>query len=128
MSTGTYNLLNCITQIISALATVSAVCVALYLSRDARRIRLDISAGIRVMVSMGQKVSDAPVYVMIEAVNLSLRPVTIVCYGWVLGRWRKSQFIQTPANDALSSAIPCRLTDGESAKFLIPRPGLPAEC
>lgn len=108
----------------SAIGTISAVIVSLFLAqKDKPKLKIDSS--IRLMIS--EAIDGNPEYLVIEVVNIGIRPTKIVAIGWTIGLFRKKSFIQIvgKGNDDLvanlySSDFPIVLNDGEEAKWLIP--------
>jgi hypothetical protein len=99
-----------------------AVAVSLYLARHDKRIRLEVNAGHRVIVTAGQK-GPHPEYLVIRIVNIGHREAQITNIGWKVGIFKKQHAIQTTIRDGISSPLPARLWDGEEASYLIPLEG-----
>lgn len=103
----------------SALGTISAVIVALYLARRDKQIRLHIAAGHRVILSQGQE-GPPPQYLAIRITNIGYRDVLITGIGWRIGLFKKSYAVQTIPRDGISSALPIRMQDGDEACYYLP--------
>lgn len=107
----------------SAFGTLSAVIVSLCLARRDKSVRLEVSAGYRMMVTQGVKELH-PEYLVINIVNIGHREAQITKVGWKIGLFRPQYAFQTTmTGDGISSPIPVRLKDGEGAKFFIPLDG-----
>lgn len=114
-----WQLINSFADWFSALGTIGAVIVALYLARQDKRIRLRVSAGHRIIVSPGIK-GDPPQYLAIRITNVGHRDVQVTGIGWRIGMFRKFYADQTIISDGLSSTLPVRLRDGDEACYYIP--------
>lgn len=115
----TWKFINTFAPWFSALGTISAVILALYLARRDRNIRLEISAGHRIIVTPGVP-APYPEYLSIYVVNVGHREAQLTNIGWKTGIFKKQHAVQTPPNNEFSSPLPIRLKDGEEAKYLIP--------
>ena len=94
------------------------VIVSIYLARRDKNIRLDVSAGHRLLVTPGVK-GPHPEYVCIMVVNIGHRCAELTGIGWKVGMFKKRHAVQTTSIDGLSSQLPIRLKDGEEAKYFI---------
>ena len=103
----------------SALGTIGAVIVALYLARQDKRIRLRVSAGYRNIISPGTE-CDPRKYLAIRITNIGHRDVQIVGIGWRIGLFRKFYADQLIISDGLSSTLPIKLRDGDEASYFFP--------
>ena len=120
MNQETWKFINSFAPWLAATGTISAVVVSLYLARTDRRLRLDVSAGLRLMISQGDE-PPFPEYLSIRVVNVGRRDAQITAIGWKAGIFSRQQAIQTTnPEDRLSSPLPVRLRDGEEANYLIP--------
>ena len=89
-----WNLINSFTPWFLPFWTISAVVVALYLSRkDKPKIR--ITNEIKILISMLEE--SRPKYIIIEITNIGIRPVKIISVGWTVGLFKKQHFIQIPS-------------------------------
>jgi hypothetical protein len=91
------------------------------LARQDKRVRLDVSAGHRLLITPGQ--TGRPEYLVIRIVNVGHRETQIINIGWKVGLIKKQYAIQTTIQDGLSSPLPARLRDGDEAKYYIPLEG-----
>jgi hypothetical protein len=114
-----WQLINSFADWFSALGTIGAVIVALYLAGQDKRIRLRVSAGHRELVSQGLK-GPPPQYLTIRVTNVGHREVQVTGIGWRIGLFKKSYAQQTIMVDGVSSTLPVRLRDGEEAVYYIP--------
>jgi len=119
MTEANLNLVNAIAAIASAIGTVAAVIVALYLARKDERIRLRVSNGIMMAASMGpvQKVLGLEFHVSVT--NLGRRPASLNGIEFQVGLFKKRKkhfFILFPM-DPYNTTLPKTLSDGEQASF-----------
>lgn len=115
----TWKFVNTFAPWLSAIGTLSAVTLSLYLARRDKNIRLKVSAGHRIIVGPGSQ-EPYPEYLSIHVVNVGHRDAQIINIGWKVGILQKRYAVQSTVQDRISSSIPVRLKDGEEAKFLIP--------
>jgi len=118
--TETWKFINTFAPWLSALGTFTAVFVALYLASRDRQIKLRVYAGVMVIATAGKPPAENEECVLINAVNLGRREVTITNIGWSTGLFRKRFFVQMFPPHYLSSKMPIRLHDGEEASYYIP--------
>lgn len=124
MDKETWQFVNTFAPWLSALGTISAVIVSLYLAAKARRLDLKVTATLNTLVQISMSSRD---YVTISAVNLGAREVTITGIGWSLP-FKKLKLWQVPGAPEYSSKLPVRLQYGESANFFMhAKPGMGEE-
>jgi hypothetical protein len=111
----TWQFINTFAPWLSALGTISAVIVSLYLATRDRRISLKVSAGVKIIMQGGH----SETFIGVSAVNMGRREVTITGIGWQTGLFRKREFVQLGFSPH-SSDLPARLQDGETANYFIP--------
>lgn len=99
---------------VSGIGSLCAVITALYLSRDAYRIKLTGFVGIRTLIS-GRGVSGD--YVSVSATNIGHRETTIRSIATRTGIVRKRYAAVLTFNEGLSSKLPITLSDGEEANW-----------
>lgn len=114
-----------VTNWLTAIGTVGAVVVSLYLARRDARVILEIGAGHRIMMPgvPGQPVEE---YISFSATNVGRRPATISYVGWRFGnRGRFSRYFAFGAKFSVQllenlsgSQIPATLQDGEAWTYL----------
>nr|WP_320165904.1 hypothetical protein [uncultured Methylophaga sp.] len=115
----TWKFINTFAPWFSAIGTISAVILSLYLARRDKNVRLEVSAGHRLIISPGDS-EPFPEYLSIYVVNVGHREAQLTNIGWKVGIFKKRYAVQSTINDGLSSPLPVRLKDGEEAKYLIP--------
>ncbi len=105
---------------LSAIGTIAAVIVSLYLARRAGRADVRVSAAIMNLISPGQKPADAPEFFDIRAVNHGFREVVIQGIMWRLRGLKPKFYFVIPPADPYSTRLPVRLQYGERAQFMFP--------
>lgn len=111
-----------LSQALAAAGTFAAVFVSLYLARKNSRPTLRVEASHVALIEQGVGVQDR--YFRVSVANAGAIPVTVVSYGYTVGRIRKAYFIQTLAAGVAaiySASLPARIEPGSSATFLHPR-------
>jgi len=103
---------------LSALGSLSAVILSLYMSRQDKRISLDISAGYKVAVNPNSN-STPENLLHIHIVNIGYKNVQIHQLGWKTGFFKNKDFIFLLDKQPYSDNIPKRLEFGEEANFFI---------
>ena len=102
---------------VSGLGSLSAVIVALYLSRSAQRVRLRGYCGLRVVIGGGVPPQDI---VSIRVTNIGNRGTIICNISMHVGLFKKRLAIITLTKDQYSVGIPYPLTDGQEGHWGIP--------
>lgn len=112
MNHETIRTINSFAPWLSAVGTILAVGTTIYFARIDKRIRINLSAGYRLLASgPGNSIGRT---ISIVATNIGIRPVTICQFGWEFGRIRKRHLLQF-ANNSISDLLPITKRDGESA-------------
>ena len=101
----------------TAIGTVSAVIVALYLSRRERRPRLAVEAAITLHPALGEIIGEAPRGVTTVATNTSIVPITTSNFGWRIGFVRRFFMSQIPPMGVSAAA---KLEHGEQKMIVFP--------
>ncbi len=117
----TWKFINTFAPWLSAIGTIAAVVVSLYLARQGSSIKLNITAGHRLRATPGIK-GPYPEYLVINIVNIGYRDVQITNIGWKIGFFKKQMqhAIQLIEPDGMSSPLPVWLKYGEQANYFIP--------
>lgn len=121
MTRETWQFVNTFAPWLSALGTLAAVIVSLYLASTRAKLKLRITAGHRVLAGLGT--GFFPDYLLIEVVNVGFRTARVTSVGWKVGLLKKSHAIQVVENNEYSSPLPVDLCDGQEARYLIPFEG-----
>jgi len=116
----TWEFINTFSGWLSALGTLLAVVISLYLARRDRMIRLHVSVGLRQLVVPGQ--GSFTDLVTINIVNRGYRAVTVTGIEWHIGFFRRVNFVQVPPSNSISAKLPIKLSDGDEAalRFSLP--------
>jgi hypothetical protein len=117
LSQDTWRFINTFSPWLAALGTIAAVLVSLHLARRDKKIRLEVSAGHRIIITSGVP-APYPEYLYIHIVNIGHREAQITNIGWKAGFLRKRHAVQATVHE-MSSPIPVRLKDGEEAQYFI---------
>jgi hypothetical protein len=119
----TWKFINTFAPWLSAIGTIAAVWVSLYLARQ-ERMKLYVGAGHRLIFTPGQKGPHSE-YIVIHIVNIGNREAQITNIGWKVGFFKKQRqyAIQVIEPDGLSSPLPVLLRYGEQANYYIPLGG-----
>ena len=124
ISDKTWIFINTFAPWFSAIGTVSAVIVSLYLARKSKP-KLTVRVGHRIIITPGMK-GPFPEYVAFSITNIGGRILKITNLGWKIGlfRWKidllkEKTAIQPTIRDELSNTIPIDLKDGEMANYFI---------
>lgn len=124
MTHETWKFVNTFAPWLSAIGTLAAVIVSLYLASTRAKLKLRITAGHRMLAGLGT--GRFPDYLLIEVVNEGFRPARITGVGWKVGLFKRKYAIQVVDKGEYSSQLPVDLHDGQEAKYLIPF-GVPAD-
>lgn len=122
-----YQALSLVIDSLTAIGTVGAVVVSLYLARQDGRLRIRVRAGIRHVINVPGVDHTTP-YLSITATNLGRRQATVTGFAWrrgLLPSWSpflpRGYGIQL-GGTSLSTEFPSSLTDGGEARLLVPLP------
>ena len=119
LSKAQWELFNSFSSWLSAIGTIAAVVVSLWLASRSIRPKAKVSVGHRLVIQPGAK-GKYPEIIVFSIVNTGDRPIRITGIGWKLGalRWRR-QALQI--HDALqSSPMPVELAHGQEATWTVP--------
>lgn len=114
----TWKFINSFAPWLAAIGTLAVAIVSLYIAFTPRPVRLKVSAGLRLILTEGQK--GRPEFLVISATNIGHRAAVIDNIGWEFGFIRKRHAIQIPPNNRYSSQIPATVNDGATAKWFFP--------
>lgn len=118
MDSQTLQLWNVIGTWIASIGTVSAVITSLWFAYYQGKVKLNVSAGHRLLITQG--IEERLEYCVIRVVNTSSKPAKVISIGWEAGRFKDKvhmlQVVGTPGSDS----VPKMLQEGEEATFLLP--------
>jgi hypothetical protein len=111
-------LINSFANWLSAIGTLAAVVVALYLAYRASRPKVQLSVRHRIVIEPGNN-GTTPEFVMFKVVNAGDRPVRITQIGWKVGLFCKRYAVQM-YEASLSIKLPVDLSQGQEASWMVP--------
>ena len=119
LSKAQWELINSFSNWLSALGTIAAVVVSLWLATRATRLQCRASVGHRLIVEPGAG-GIYPEIVVFNIVNTGERPIRITSIGWRVGflRWRRDAM--QLFDRVQSSSMPVELTHGQEARWVLP--------
>ena len=123
----TWRFINSFAPWLSALGTLAAVALSLYLARRTERPRVRVSTGIRVIMGEDPRLTEGLQALQIAATNLGVRAVTLQNLTWRTDVFRRTEYVQVPPPNRFSARLPTKLEHGDCALFLLPLEGLPAD-
>lgn len=112
----TWQFINSFAPWLAALGTLLAVITSLYLARRDKRINISVNADIVTIIDN----SNQTKCVCIEATNIGYRTANIVSIDWKIGIFRKRRMTQVLATNSISSKLPIKLNDGDTANYYFP--------
>ena len=118
MNPNTLELWNVIGTWIASIGTVSAVITSLWLAYHQGRVKLNVVAGHRQLVTQGSK--NIPDCCMINVVNTGTRPAKIVRVGWEAGRFKSKKYMIQMFGFPGFDDVPKTLQEGEETIFMVP--------
>jgi hypothetical protein len=114
-----WDLINSFSNWLSAIGTVAAVVVSLWLATKASRLQCNAQVGHRIVIGQGSH-GPYPEILVFRIVNTGERPFQVNSVGWRVGifRWRREgmQFY----DQAQSSPMPVELQHGQEATWVVP--------
>jgi hypothetical protein len=114
-----WELINSFSNWLSAIGTIAAVVVSLWLATKASRLQCNAQVGHRIVIEQGSH-GTYPEILVFRIVNTGERPFQVNSVGWRVGifRWRREamQFY----DQAQSSPMPVELQHGQEAKWVVP--------
>ncbi|MEX1011061.1 MAG: hypothetical protein WDZ29_03285 [Balneolaceae bacterium] len=121
MEPETVNIIIAISSAFTALGTISAVIVALWLARRDKNINLEVSVAItRHILMAAQPIPDENEYLSVTVTNIGIRDATVTSSGWEYGILKKQSFIQLyDFENPYIARLPKKLMDGDRAELFI---------
>lgn len=102
---------------VAGIATFAAVLVSLHLARRTERVRLKVSAGLRLVIRGDGTPPEE--HLNIGVTNLADRAVTVNTVGWVVGKRKQRRcYIQT-VSGPWTVQYPIELQHGKTANFMV---------
>lgn len=118
MDSETLQLWNVIGTWVASIGTVSAVITSLWLAYHQGKLKLNVFAGHRLLITQG--LDEKPEYCLVKVVNTSSKPAKIVSIGWEAGRFKDKVHMLQVFGIPESDNVPKMLQEGEEASFFIP--------
>lgn len=119
MSQESWLFINSFAPWLSAVGTIAAVLATVYFAWRSHRIRLEVSAGHRLLVGPSTP-KPFPELLAIKVVNTGYRNVNITNIGWKVGLFKKQYAVQKIDSNMTSSTLPVLLKEGEEVNYHIP--------
>ena len=113
-----WELYNSFSNWLSAIGTLVAVIVSLYLARRSGKPRASVSVGHRIVIMSGDK-RKPPEIIVFRIVNTGDRTIRVTNIGWRIGLWKKRHALQL-YDAAQSSPLPVDLAHGQEASWTVP--------
>ncbi len=115
----TWRFINTFAPWLSALGTILAVVVSLYLARRSTRLDVRVFPALVNIFTPGQP-GPHPEFFQVRAVNHGGRDVIINGVGWRLVGLARRNWLVLPSGNPYSAKTPAKLAFGEEASFLYP--------
>jgi hypothetical protein len=112
LSPDQWTALSAIGSILSALGTLAAVIVALYLAVRDKRSKLSVTSSIMQMMPSGRG-SQQPSVIVLTVTNTGFMPAAVKGVFWQAGFFRKQKFVQQPSEHMLTEKLPKELAHGQ---------------
>ncbi len=119
LSHSEWQFINTFAPWLSAIGTLSAVLLSLYVAFRRPRPRAKLTASVYMMVEAGSA-PPFPDFVHIKVVNTGDRPFKITAIGWTCGMFNKRAALQNTDGLPNSSSLPIVLEHGQEAIYLVP--------
>jgi hypothetical protein len=113
-----WELYNSFSNWVSALATLAAVLVSLYLARLSGRPRAKVSVGHRLIITPGVKGAH-PEVIVFRLVNTGDRLIRVTTIGWRVGLFKRRYAMQL-FDPVMSNVLPIELAHGQEASWTVP--------
>ena len=123
----TWEFINSFAPWFSALATLCAVLVSLYLALRTSRPRVRVSSSIARVIPTGRRLKDGAEFFKIHVVNHGFRDVVVSGIMWKQRVLRRQSYGVVPPADPLSTKVPAKLQHGDQADFLFPTETFPLD-
>ena len=121
----TWDFINSFAPWFSALGTLCAVLVSLYLASRMSRHRVRVSCSIVRMIPTGQRLGDGAEFLQIRVVNRGSLEVVVSGIMWKQRGLRRQSYVVFPPDDPYSTKVPAKLQYGDQALFFFPTKTFP---
>lgn len=122
-TTNDWTFINTFAGWLSAIGTLLAVIVSLWLARRDARIRLRVTVGIRKIFferKVYEKPGEEPDFVVVAVTNIGRRVAIVTGLLWKNQLFPRRYLFQMPGEAPFSAQLPAKLQDGEEADFVVP--------
>ncbi|MFT3800810.1 MAG: hypothetical protein QM766_06270 [Burkholderiaceae bacterium] len=113
-----WDLINGFANWLSAIGSIAAALMALYIANRSSKPSARLSVGHRIIIEQGQK-GPFPEYLVFQIVNTGDRPITITSIGWKIG-WPVRRHAMQLFEKGISSPLPVALAHGQQASWYVP--------
>lgn len=120
MNRESWQFINTFAPWLAATGTIAAVIMSLHLARRSDRIRLFVTATIRVAVVEGGGADDGRELVWFDVTNCGRRSATVTQLFWRPVPWRRECLLLVSPLNEYSSPMPTTLRDGDQAQYAAP--------
>lgn len=119
LSMAQWELINSFSNWLSAIGTLAAVAISLWLATRNFRLQCKASVGVRLVIESGVR-GPPPEILVFRIVNTGERTIRITGIGWRIGilRWRREAMQMFDRKD--SSPMPIELAHGQEASWVVP--------
>lgn len=114
-----WDLINSFSNWLSAIGTIAAVIVSLWLASRAWRLQAKVSVGHRIIIQTGAR-GEYPEIMVFQIVNTGERPIRVKSIGWRTGIFRWKRFAPQMHDQQQSSPLPIELSHGQEASWIVP--------
>ncbi|WP_460456261.1 hypothetical protein [Arenimonas alkanexedens] len=112
-----WDFINSFSGWLAAVGTIAAVCVSLWLARNATRPKARLNANMVITIGAGLPSNE---FLNFSIVNTGDRPIRITNIGWKSGVFKKRFAIQlTGQSPEMSSPIPVDLSHGQTGNWFV---------
>lgn len=102
---------------VAGIATFAAVLVSLHLARRSERIRLQVFAGLRLVIRGDGTPPEE--HLNIGVTNLGDRSVTVNTVGWAVGKRKQRRHCIQTVSGPWTAQYPIELAHGKNASFMV---------
>jgi hypothetical protein len=113
-----FDIVHSLPEWLTAIGTLLAVIVALYLSRRDRNVRLSASASIYLLIEQGSDNHEK--FLATSVTNIGTRTFTLSGISLQTGIFKKKYYWIPPPINSYSSKMPIKLADGDQASYYLP--------
>ena len=114
-----WELINSFSSWLSAIGTIAAVVVSLWLATRASRLRCNAHAGHRLIIEHGMQ-GNFPEVIIFRIINTGDKPFRVNSIGWTTGVFRWKREAMQMHDRVQSSPLPVELQHGQEAQWVVP--------